>query len=360
MPSQDDIDHQQRLLHEHRATLQHSLEQRAQFSAGYVPAQLARTIAQSRAGIAACKQALRSWQVEVEDLPGDVEVLWLYRREARPIIFVGGLIAIAAALFWAWPRIVQTSALFPTPTSLSTPTPALSAQLSTVTGTAQPSACSQTIHFGEVVPCSLSTAGRDSYVFAAEQDDQVLIVVAEASETTTSSIGQEVSLLLPDGAMLSSCDFPRNSVVETSCRLPQTGRYELRVKSMPTQSSLYRVWIQRLNKPELTRSITLGVEVSGVITQTAQFDTYVIDAPQTMLVSVKIDPNIPGVANKLEPWFAIYDANGDLLPGKCEGESSSEAEGLCDLPAAGRYTMLVAAKRRDSYGAYRAIISKAQ
>ena len=359
MPSQDDIDHQQRLLHEHRATLQHSLEQRAQFSAGHVPAQLARTIAQSRAGIAACKQALRSWQVEVEDLPGDVEVLWLYRREARPIIFMGGLIAIAAALLWAWPRIVQTADLFPNPTSLSTPTPPLSAQLSTVTETAQPSACSQTISFGQVVTCSLTTAGRDSYVFAAEKDDQVLIIVAEASETTTSPIEQEVSLLLPDRTMLSGCDFPRNSVVETSCRLPQTGRYELRVKSMLTQSSLYRVWIQRLNKPELIMPVTIDGEGSGVITQTAQFDTYVIDAPQAMLVNVKINPNIPGAANKLEPWFAIYDASGNLLPGKCEGESSSEAQGLCNLPAAGRYTMLVAAKRRDSYGAYELTISRA-
>lgn len=389
MPSQRDIRHQQEQLQRYRERARHYEGQRATLGQAFEPPVVAAGISEAQRGIAQCKARLRSWGRAVEDLPedgdplsedsrtgssdasnprsgevvtedlfGDVEPSRFYRRFPLAVIF-GALIVLVAGL-WILFRFLQPPFLFLAEKPSSVPLPTFPPQPSVIAGTAQPSACSQTIRFGEVVTCSLSGVGRDSYTFDAEQNDQVLIVVAQAQEKTTASIKPEVSLLLPNSAMLSDCELSDAWVVEKICQLPQAGRYELRVKGKPTQGNVYRVWIQRLNNPGSAMPVAVMSDFSGAITQAAQFDTYVINTSEAARVTIHIDPNIPGENNNLEPWFAIYDIHGNLLPGGCEGESSSIAEGLCNLPTAGPYTMLVAAKRRNTQGGYMATISKAQ
>lgn len=71
MLSPDQIEHQQRLLAEHRRTLAHLLSQQAKFSAGHIPAHMAIGIAESRASIAQIKTTLRAHHIIVEDHPDD-------------------------------------------------------------------------------------------------------------------------------------------------------------------------------------------------------------------------------------------------------------------------------------------------
>ncbi len=73
MPSQEEIEHQKKLLEEHRGTLKRLQLQRAKYSAGNVPSHIDAGIDEARAGIKKCKESLRSWHIEVEDLPDDEE-----------------------------------------------------------------------------------------------------------------------------------------------------------------------------------------------------------------------------------------------------------------------------------------------
>lgn len=73
MPTNDDIAHQQHLLDTHRQTLQHLLNQRAIHTYAYTPPATLHGIDQTRKEICKLKESLRSWSVEVEDLPIDEE-----------------------------------------------------------------------------------------------------------------------------------------------------------------------------------------------------------------------------------------------------------------------------------------------
>lgn len=375
MPSKRDIDDQQKLLQEYRDQVQHYRELQATLGKFHVPPEVPAGIKAALTAIRPIKAWLRQngvpvedlpgedegaevasfsampasappspptlpsltpLEAEVADLPGDEEAPELPRWGLFPTILVGVFLTIVA-IIWFWPRIVRPPDRLPNPI-----------------------ACPQSIRFGEVITCSLSESGAASYTFDAAQDDQVLIVVAQASEVTAIAIEPSFILSSLNGATISECDASHTGLAEKICRLPQTGTYELRVKGKSSAGNLYRVWVQRLNNPGLATPIAMGVTFSGAITRAAQFDTYVIDASGATRIAIQVDPNVAGKNSTLEPWFAIYDASGNPLPGRCEGESSSVAEGLCGLPSAGRYTMLVAAKRRDSTGPYVASVTRSR
>jgi hypothetical protein len=73
MPEQTDINNRHALLAEYRKTLAHYLRQRAALGSAYAPPGVTHGIDEARAGIRACKAALRGWDVAIEDLPDDEE-----------------------------------------------------------------------------------------------------------------------------------------------------------------------------------------------------------------------------------------------------------------------------------------------
>lgn len=72
MPLQEDIDTQQFLLQQHRATLAHYLGQRARLGEAYEPPGVGSGIAEARAEVQRIKSVLRGWDVTVKDLPDDI------------------------------------------------------------------------------------------------------------------------------------------------------------------------------------------------------------------------------------------------------------------------------------------------
>lgn len=71
MPTPQDIKHQTDLLEAHRATLRIRLIQLAKVGSANTRPEVFHDIDEARAGILAAKTALRAWEVDVEDLPGD-------------------------------------------------------------------------------------------------------------------------------------------------------------------------------------------------------------------------------------------------------------------------------------------------
>lgn len=71
MPSQEDIDNQQKQLSIHRRNLTHYLEQKANLGGAYVPPGVANGIREARENIHRIKATLHSWNIAVEDHPDD-------------------------------------------------------------------------------------------------------------------------------------------------------------------------------------------------------------------------------------------------------------------------------------------------
>jgi hypothetical protein len=73
MPSQEDIDHQQKLLTTYRRNLAVYINQQSMIGAAYIPPAIANGIRESRDNIARIKGILHTWGVAVEDHPDDDE-----------------------------------------------------------------------------------------------------------------------------------------------------------------------------------------------------------------------------------------------------------------------------------------------
>jgi hypothetical protein len=80
VPSQEDIEQQQKLLTTHRNTLLILLEQCAKSGTAFVPPATVHSIREARASIRELKKVLHDWGVQVDDLPQDEDtfVLALY------------------------------------------------------------------------------------------------------------------------------------------------------------------------------------------------------------------------------------------------------------------------------------------
>jgi hypothetical protein len=75
MPSQEQIDEQRRLLETNRATLAILLTQKAHHTTAYTPPAIEHGIREARENIQRIKTALRRWNLPVDDLPDDDEVV---------------------------------------------------------------------------------------------------------------------------------------------------------------------------------------------------------------------------------------------------------------------------------------------
>jgi len=71
MPSAQDIQNQQELLTIHRNNLAIHVKQQALYGSAATPAEIQARIGEARANIQRIKTVLRSWNVEVADLPDD-------------------------------------------------------------------------------------------------------------------------------------------------------------------------------------------------------------------------------------------------------------------------------------------------
>src|SRR5437868_374269 len=84
MPSQEEIDHQLRLLATYRKTLAILLEQLARHTAAHVPPAVEHGIREARESIRQAKYNLRDWGVAVADQPNDEEKMLIPDTPTNP------------------------------------------------------------------------------------------------------------------------------------------------------------------------------------------------------------------------------------------------------------------------------------
>jgi hypothetical protein len=215
--------------------------------------------------------------------------------------------------------MTQTDVPESTPTSNTTPTDTLTS----------PAVCPPSIGFGETIQCSIvSPSETDTYTFTASAGDKVLVRMSKSS----GDLWAGIKVYSPDGTKLCEVFYPSTAEI-ASCNIPSTGTYSILAYDgfNGTFTGDYYLYLQRLNNPGSTVSITFGQTLPGSISTPAEMDTYTFaaGAGDKVLVKMIVSSGI------LWKGIRVYGPDGTKL---CENHLGEIAS--CNIPSTGTYSIL--------------------
>ncbi|MEM7131547.1 MAG: pre-peptidase C-terminal domain-containing protein [Chloroflexota bacterium] len=194
--------------------------------------------------------------------------------------------------------------------------------------------CPTTITYGETIACSIdSPAETDVYRFTARAGDKVIVRMTNAG-----GLWSGVRVHEPNGNEISGCREKNPTTAEiATCTLPSDGSYQILAYDSfnGTGTGNYHLYLQRLNEPGNTVTLTFGATVPGEIATMAQMNTYSFTATAG-------DKVLARMTNTGDLWSGvqIYDPNGNEISG-CREKSPTTAEiATCTLPSDGTYKIL--------------------
>ncbi len=193
--------------------------------------------------------------------------------------------------------------------------------------------CPTTIGFGKTIQCSISKAGEvDKYTITVNAGDKVLVRMAKTSGT----FWPKVSVYNSSGSKI--CEKTASSLAEIStCTLAVAGKYTIRAADgyNGKYTGKYYLFLQRLNNPGSTVSVTFGSTRSASIIAPTEMDSYIFTASAGDKVLVRMTNTS---SEPLEPDIRIYSPTGLKL---CSASKYIMTEiSACSLPIAGQYTLL--------------------
>jgi hypothetical protein len=185
------------------------------------------------------------------------------------------------------------------------------------------------IAFGQTLSGSISTpAEMDTYTFAAGAGDKVLVRMGRSS----GNVWPGIRVYSPDGTKLCEVFYPSTAEI-ASCNIPSTGTYSILAYDgfNGTLTGDYYLYLQRLNNPGSTVSITFGQTLPGSISTPAEMDTYTFaaGAGDKVLVKMIVSSGI------LWKGIRVYGPDGTKL---CENHLGEIAS--CNIPSTGTYSIL--------------------
>lgn len=221
MPSQKEIDDQQKVLNTHRGTLSILLGQRAQFTGPYTPPSIEHGILEARANIRRVKKILRDWDVSIPDHPDDEEDASIPSQPQKPgptwtwpfprDLTWWASVATIAALFialgqWLWPNpSSEPTTPAPSPQSAATSTESISVRpaetatsASTTDGLAEavlPTPTISTSPSTTLVPTPACV--KDPILLVGTgHSDEVTAVIFSRDDQTLASASQDGTIIL--------------------------------------------------------------------------------------------------------------------------------------------------------------------
>jgi hypothetical protein len=195
-----------------------------------------------------------------------------------------------------------------------------------------PLICPSTLVFGDVAQCSILTpAEGDSYAFAANSGDKILVRMSKSSGT----LYPEIRIYSPGGLQLCQ-DWDYTTSEIASCMLTETGTYSILVGDYGgTKTGDYYLYLQRLNGPGSPLPIAFGQTLSGSILMPAEMDTHTFAASAGDKVIVRMTK----ASGTLYPEIRVYSPGGLKL---CQDWDYTTSEiATCTLTETGTYSILV-------------------
>lgn len=187
------------------------------------------------------------------------------------------------------------------------------------------------LSFGQLTMGAIQQpAEMDAFTFTAQHNDTILIATSRVS----GGLWQGIRLYDPDGHLLNE---ESSSVhAENVYTLPRDGTYLVLFADgfNGTFTGDYNLYIQRLNNPSQTTTISFGQTLSGAITQPAEMDTFTFSTEASTQVIIRMTRLDGG----LWQGIRLYDADGKFLT---EESGPTQAEITYTLPS-GDYTVLAA------------------
>jgi hypothetical protein len=186
------------------------------------------------------------------------------------------------------------------------------------------------ITFGDTLAGSiLSPAQNDTYAFSGNANDVVFV------RMSASSFFAHVEVYKSDGTTL--CESDGNSKkAEVNCTLPVTGTYAILVGANDgINAGDYHLYIQRLNNPFNSPSISYGQTVASAITAPAEMDTFYFSGDAGDLLVAKM-----GATSAVYTYLNVFNPDGTKLCGAYNALDGNHVELDCTLTSTGIHTIL--------------------
>jgi RHS repeat-associated protein len=201
--------------------------------------------------------------------------------------------------------------------------------------------------YGDNVTSTLPKGQVQALTFAGVGGDKMYLRMAEASWSTITTYPK---VYAPDGTYLCGGQAYHNS--ESTCTLPATGTYTvLAMDYYGSGSGSYVLYLQRLNNPVGTTSISYGVVADGALSA-ATVEDYTIAATTGDEFYVRMAQR---GSSAFDAKVQVYRPNGTLL---CSNWGNSWTEKLCALDTTGTYTLLFMDNSGSGSGTYSAYVQR--
>ncbi len=199
--------------------------------------------------------------------------------------------------------------------------------------------------FGAVIRDAIGTvAEEDSYTFAADAGDIILVRMSKISGTLKPHVG-----IVDEGGTELCADYDYYNTAEiAACTMPSTGAYSVRATDHNlVNTGTYGLYIQRLNAPGNTTSFAYGSTQSGSLTSAALLNTLTIGGNTGDHLVVQATTT----SGTVSPKIRVYDPTGTLL---CQNSSTYSPVFIdtCTLLTDGPHTLLVGDNLGTHVGVY--------
>jgi len=211
--------------------------------------------------------------------------------------------------------------------------------------------CSNSIDFGQIMTCLISTGEETkAHTFSANGDDRVLITMVRRSNTLEPAF----NVFNSDGQPISGCNANSATVAEVACVLPSAGAYTIQAADRSrSNAGQYDIYLQRLNSPGYAQAIRFGEVFTGTISVIGQRDTYTFEVIDDDIVILSMVRR----TDLIEPALEVFNPRGQPVTG-CNANDRLIAEVSCELRSAGKYIVQVVDRNRVNSGQYEFFIQK--
>lgn len=207
--------------------------------------------------------------------------------------------------------------------------------------------CPDELLFGQTAECSIDNAAEvDVYKFTANLNDMVFIRFLKVS----GSLYLRMSVEDSKGNIV--CRKSDDMMVNITCAINTAGDYKIKVDDYYSRGTgEYRLYIQRLNNPGLTRMLDFGEIKSGDLSMIGEIDVYVLSADINDILTIRFGKT----SGAFYPSVYVYDMGGKAICGEFDDMIVVYD---CAINMTGQYFVFVGDYYAKSTGQYNILIQR--
>lgn len=177
-------------------------------------------------------------------------------------------------------------------------------------------------------------AESDFYTIQGKANEAYQIRLA----ATTNTFYPYIRLIHPNGTILCvDGGSYRTTAMIARCVLPSDGVYAIQVTSYNGSTGVYKLYAQRLNRPQGALPLQVGVTQTTVISEAAALSSFSIQAAANDVMLFRVVRS----SGTLTPSFIVVDSDGVVICNASSGSYTYLEVTRCAFPRSGSFWFLI-------------------